>query len=352
MSSDANVLNPEKYEKLAMELYSFAKEEQDRRQKSRILVPGEEIEFQLKASKFPVHMVDVRIGSNQKTFRFWKFRPTKAACNGDWKTIGHRHTVEAVVYVEDGVGYSVIDGIDYPWKPGDFICVPMFAWHRYVLEVGDHFTYLAATTGPLSMYLGLAVYEDERWPEKWVFAQKGDEALKSLIPGTVGSAKLDHRRFDPDKGLNGADSLYVHSLSFASQEEKDRRAGKVLVRGDDLVFEPTRMGSVALVIDPQNGFHMRTLGTLMAEIPAQKRSGAHRHSYEETNYIASGQGFSIIDDQRVDWKKGDTLCIPVFAWHQHFNTGSETARFLVHHNRPYMENMGFLMAEHGEDADY
>ena len=54
----------------------------------------------------------------------------------------------------------------------------------------------------------------------------------------------------------------------------------------------------------------------------------------------------------MDWKKGDTLCIPVFAWHQHFNTGSEKARFLVHHNRPYMENMGFLMAEHGEDADY
>jgi hypothetical protein len=24
---------------------------------------------------------------------------------------------------------------------------------------------------------------------------------------------------------------------------------------------------------------------------------------------------------------------------------------MVHHNRPYMQNMGFLMVEHGEDAD-
>ena len=97
---------------------------------------------------------------------------------------------------------------------------------------------------------------------------------------------------------------------------------------------------------------MRTIGTLVAEVPPGKRSGAHRHIYEETNYVIAGQGYSIIEDQRFEWKKGDTLCIPVFGWHQHFNTGTEPARFLVHHNRPYMENMGFLVIEHGENADF
>jgi gentisate 1,2-dioxygenase len=90
---------------------------------------------------------------------------------------------------------------------------------------------------------------------------------------------------------------------------------------------------------------------LFAEIPAGKKSGAHRHSYEETQYVLSGSGYIIIEDQRIEWKEGDTLCIPVFSWHQHFNTGKQTARFLVHHNRPYMQNMGFLVVEHGEDAD-
>ncbi len=216
--------------------------------------------------------------------------------------------------------------------------------------------YLAATTGPLSMYLGLAVYEDERYPEHWVFAQKGEEAMKSLIPGKTGapegSTKVNLQGYDPDLARSEVDSLYLRALSFAPKEEKERRAGRVSVRAEDLVFKPTRMGSIALVVDPEIGFHMRTLGTLMAEIPPEKRSGAHRHIYEETNYVVSGQGYSIIEDQRVNWKKGDTLCIPVFAWPQHFNMGSETARLLVHHSRPYMENMGFLMVEHGEDANY
>jgi quercetin dioxygenase-like cupin family protein len=203
------------------------------------------------------------------------------------------------------------------------------------------------------MYIGLAVYEDERFPEQWIFAQKGDEELKGLVPGKVpeGSTKVTLGA-GSEQARSETDKLYENALNFASREEVERRTGKVLVRSEDLVFEPTRMGNVAIVVDPERGFHMRTIATLVAELPPGKRSGAHRHIYEETNYVIAGQGYSIIEDQRFDWKAGDTLCIPVFGWHQHFNTGKEPARFLVHHNRPYMENMGFLVVEHGEDADF
>ena len=349
------ILKPEEHEKLALELVKFANEELERRRKAPVLIRGEEIEAQLKESKFPVHMVDPRIGSNQKSFRFWKCRASAHRRNTEWKSLGHRHTVEAVIYFEEGEGYSVIDGVSYQWKPGDCICVPMFAWHRHAVTRGDWMVHLAATTGPLSMYLGLAVYEDERYPEHWIFAQKGEEALKTLIPGKSGAPGGSTRVAlggGDREALSPTDRLYLDMLGFAAGEEKERRAGKVLVRGDDLAFEPTRMGNVALVVDPATGFHMRTIGTLVAEIPPGKRSGAHRHMYEETEYIISGQGYSVIEDQRHEWKKGDTLCIPVFAWHQHFNTGSEAARLLVHHNRPYMKNLGFLMVEHGEDADF
>lgn len=348
------ILKPEEHEALQMELVTFAKEELDRRKKSPIYVRSEDVDAQLKGY-FHVHIVDPRIGFNQKTFRFWKSRISAKRRNTEWKSLGHRHTVEAVIYFEEGEGYSVIDGIDYPWKPGDFICVPLFAWHRHIVTKGDDMVHLAATTGPLSMYIGLAVYEDERYPEHWIFAQGGDESLKTLIPGKSGSPEGSTKVAiggSRSQARNETDRLYLDALNFASKEEVERRVGKVLVRQEDLTFEPTRMANIALVVDPATGFHMRTVGTLIAEVPSGKRSGAHRHIYEETNYIISGEGYSIIEDQRFEWKKGDTLCIPVFAWHQHFNTGREPARFLVHHNRPYMANMGFLMVEHGEDANF
>jgi gentisate 1,2-dioxygenase len=111
------------------------------------------------------------------------------------------------------------------------------------------------------------------------------------------------------------------------------------------------MGRVRYIIDPKTGFLMRVLGTLLAEISPGKRSGAHRHMYEEVNYIISGQGYSLIEDRRYDWSEGDVLCIPVFSWHQHFNTADRPARFLVHHNRPLMENLGFMHVEQGESSD-
>jgi gentisate 1,2-dioxygenase len=344
----------EENEKLSLELVTFAKKEIERRQKAPVFVSGEEVEAQLKTYNHAL-IFDVRIGANQKSFRFWKNRTASKQRNAEWKELGHRHTVEAVIYYAEGEGYSVIDGKTYPWKPGDFVCVPMFAWHRHHVTSGERMSHLAATTGPLSMYLGLAIYEDERYPEHWILAQKGDEEMRTLIPNKSGvpegSTKVvlgggQHR------ARSKTDELYSRTLGFAEKEEQSRRAGRVLVRGDELVFEPSRMGNIALVVDPALGFHVRTLGTLVAEIPPGKRSGAHRHVYEETNYVLSGQGYSIIEDRRYEWKKGDSLCIPLFGWHQHFNTGNEPARFLVHHDRPYMENLGFLMVQHGEDANY
>ncbi len=347
--------------RMRMEHIRFGKEELERRRKSPVLVKAEEIEAQLK-EHFHVYIVDPRLGFNQRTFRFWINRRSvgeEMEFKG-WK-LGHRHTVEAVIYILKGRGYSVIDGIKHPWEAGDLICVPVFAWHLHRNESDDEIVYLAATTGPFSMAMGIALYEEEKYPEYWVFAQKGEEAMKTLIPGGAevppgGRVDLDPSRWRPEEngkgdGISPAE-LYFQQLAYAQEEEKRRRAGKVLVKGKELRFGSTPMGRVAYAVEPRLGYHVKLLSTLFAEIPAGKRSGAHRHIYEETNYVLSGQGYSIIEDQRYEWKKGDTMVIPVFAWHQHFNTGKETARFLVHSSRVAMESTGYVHTQQGEPADY
>ncbi len=148
-----------------------------------------------------------------------------------------------------------------------------------------------------------------------------------------------------------AAKIYFDQLEFAEKEEEERRKGKVLVKSKDLKFEKTTMGWVATVVDPKTGFHVKLMSTLVAEIEPGKKSGAHRHHYEEINHILSGEGYSIIEDKRYEWKKGDTLAIPVFSWHQHFNAGREPARFLVHTGRPAMENIGLMITQQGELAD-
>lgn len=342
-------------------LNEFAKQELERRKKSKLLVTREEVEAQIGPGRENAHILiaDPAIGSNQKTFRFWVNRGPIDRGSDSNRTLGHRHTVEAVIYIKQGLGYSVIDGVKYPWEAGDLLCVPVFAWHLHHNELDVPLIHLAATTGPLSMYMGTAIYEDDRYPELWVYADRGEEAMRSLIPGAAETptTKVD---FDPSRwrpsesagdGLTPG-ALYFQQLSYAEEEEKRRRAGPVLVKGKELNFGSTPMGRMAYAVDPRLGFHVKLLSTVFTEVPPGKHSGAHRHLYEETDYVLQGRGYAIVDDQRYDFKEGDTLILPVFSWHQYFNTGDETVRFLVHTNRPAMENMGYLHTQQGEPADY
>ena len=115
---------------MRMEHIRFGKQELERRRKSPVHIPAEHVAAQLK-DHYHVYIVDPRLGFNQRTFRFWiNYRALGEEMEYSGKQLGHRHTVEAVIYIHQGHGYSVIDGVKYPWEAGDLICVPVFAWSR------------------------------------------------------------------------------------------------------------------------------------------------------------------------------------------------------------------------------
>jgi gentisate 1,2-dioxygenase len=341
---------------LYIEQVRFGKEEIERRKDSPVYTSGDEIARAHAEADHIVYIVDPRIGYNNHTHRFWINRLPPGGEEGQakggparWKTLGHRHTVEAVIHWLQGHGHSVIDGKRYDWEAGDFICVPMFSWHRHVNTSDGPAIYVASTTGPLSQGIGQAVYEDELYPEFWVFAQQGEDAMKTLVPG---GAEAPPELTAAAQGESQAARLYAEQVRFAFEEEHRRRASRVMVKSHELQFEPTAMGRLAYVVDSRIGFHVKALATVVAEIPPGRHSGAHRHLYDEIDYVLAGQGRAIIDDQTYEIKKGDALAIPVFAWHQYFNDGDEPMRILAHSARPAMENLGLVLTQQGELADY
>jgi len=68
----------------------------------------------------------------------------------------------------------------------------------------------------------------------------------------------------------------------------------------------------------------------------------HRHTYENHPLCPGGVGYSQVQDQKVQWKEGDAIYIPVWAWHKHTNTGAGRARYLACENAPLLQNIGGL----------
>ena len=345
MEQTAKKLDAARNKELYMELVRFGQTEQKRRQESPIHVRSE----QHVGKPGPVFLVDPRIGFNNHTHRLFIAQLPPGGEEGQaWKTLGHRHTVEAVIYWLSGHGYSIIDGKKYEWKRGDVVCVPMFAWHRHVNNSDEIAYYVASTTGPLSMGLGQAIYEDELYPQFWVYAQQGEAAVRALTPGGL-AASPGHN--EPQEATQ-AQRLYSEQISYAYHEELNRRKSKVFLKGEDIRLEATQMGRMAYLVDPRIGFHVKALSSVMGEVPPGKHSGSHRHLYDEIDFVLQGQGKVIIDDKTYEVEPGDALAIPVFAWHQYFCTGDEPLRLLSHSTRPAMENLGLVLTQHGEHANY
>ncbi|MBC8555375.1 MAG: cupin domain-containing protein [Candidatus Brocadiales bacterium] len=84
-----------------------------------------------------------------------------------------------------------------------------------------------------------------------------------------------------------------------------------------------------------------TIGVDITTIGPSSNDRKHRHSYETLIFVLEGRGYSIVEEERVEWEAGDSLHIPPWAWHQHFNTDPDKeAKFLSGTNAPLLQSIG------------
>ena len=123
-------------------------------------------------------------------------------------------------------------------------------------------------------------------------------------------------------------NFYDSWLDMWNKSESEKTAARKGIHEEELEWVETIQDSrSALVVAPETGFRTWGTVTMVSEISPGEHSGAHKHG-EESILILSGNGFSVIDNVRYDWKRHSLLSIPFGSVHQHFNTGDETVRYL------------------------
>lgn len=79
----------------------------------------------------------------------------------------HRHAVEAVYYILQGKGKSLVGDKYYEWEPGDSFYVEAFAWHQHWCFSEEPARFLACTNGMLMNHLDMHLYEERGVHTKW-----------------------------------------------------------------------------------------------------------------------------------------------------------------------------------------
>lgn len=216
-----------------------------------------------------------------------------------------RQLFEEMIYVLDGRGSTSVwndagKRVTFEWKAGALFAIPLNTWHQHFNGSGkEPARFVAVTNGPMVINL----YEDP----KFVFNTPFDFASRF-------SGEPDYFSRKPEqKGLLLDTNFVADAINLALISAKERGAG-----GGHVRFQLAK-GS---------------MNSHISQFPVGTYKKAHAHGPGAHVIILSGEGYSLMwpegdTPRRYDWQEGSMIVPPNMWYHQHFNTGTNPARYLA-----------------------
>lgn len=257
----------------------------------------------------------------------------------------HKHSPSAIRFGLIGEGnFTGVQGEDVVFGPGDIVLTPNDTWHNHG-TVGDNASVnLSILDLPLvEMLHGIhfdhdyTELEDGQPVKKKVqtATYRADYSQKAYGEGGMLPRFLDHKR-----GSGLSSPMYVYRWD---------RMEELLDRHRELDGDPYD-ALMAEYTDPTTGQPVFKTITFFAQM---LRPGEHTRPTKQTASLLvtpfKGEGYSIVDGQRYDWKQYDTIAIPGQSWYEHVNTGTSPLFFFVASDEPTLKALS-LYKKWGRDT--
>lgn len=241
--------------------------------------------------------------SPETGFRTWGSTSMIAEIPPHSHTGAHKHGEEAI-FILEGSGYSVVDGIRYPWKRQSVIAIPFGSIHqhfntgdepaRYIsvlavhLEhlVGLHRTIQLEPWGPTTVEPEVETSPDGMNPDgsARVVLHRENAIMKRHEGDGVPVLPDSMPEFDPEHPLVVGDVDGMHSLPDG--------------------FHKAEVLNYMRINKDINDFKLHTveISGLLTDPPFEY-GGMHAHM-EAHLYILQGEGYSLVNNEKVPWKPG------------------------------------------------
>ena len=152
--------------------------------------------------------------------------------------------------------------------------------------------------------------------------------------------------------LTSYELAIAHDKEFAERQ----RLGRVVLRLEDCPQQQTRQGLLRFYLSPFviHDTPLQHWSVFTHEV--RTKSGKHRHQGGILIYVIDGQGYSIVDGERVEWEKGDLVLLPLQpdgVEHQHFNSDpGKPALWMAFVHFPMRDYVASEMTQMEVSAEY
>lgn len=238
----------------------------------------------------------------------------------------HHHTMGAIRFVVRGGGaQTTVNGEPFPMTPGDLITTPSLTWHDHYNGSEEPIVWLDGADGPLIKYLQIG-FGKRFGQRQQPHSRTAGFSLYELAPARPSWIPSD-RLQPPPYRYRWEDS--EKALEALGETPGDPHDG-ILLR----------------FVNPTNGGP--TLPTVSCELQMLRpgeQTKSHRHTSSTVYHVFRGEGFTVINDTRYDWKTGDSFTVPLWHTHHHGNGSHDPAILFAMNDRPVMEALGFYREE-------
>ena len=99
-------------------------------------------------------------------------------------------------------------------------------------------------------------------------------------------------------------------------------SGRIVIKGSETPLEETRQGFLKYYCSREvsEDTALKDWSVFMHDI--RRHSGKHRHQGGLAIFVLEGEGYTIVNGERIDWEAGDLILLPIMpdgCEHQHFN---------------------------------
>jgi quercetin dioxygenase-like cupin family protein len=93
-----------------------------------------------------------------------------------------------------------------------------------------------------------------------------------------------------------------------------------------------------------------SISASVGELAPAAQTSNHRHAYESLVYVLEGEGWTILEGERLEWRAGDAFYVPPWNWHRHVAGPRQRVRYLTTTNLPLLHKLGqTVLRQEGSD---
>ena len=135
-------------------------------------------------------------------------------------------------------------------------------------------------------------------------------------------------------------SNYEYQMNRYAELLRKSREGRKVVKWRDVPWETAKQGLLKYYCTGATK-DVAAIGWAVFQQRITKHSGKHIHQGGLVIYVIDGKGYTVIDGERFDWKKGDLIVLPFKPGgveHQHFNENPDKpAHWVAFRFYPWMD---------------